>query len=153
MKKLAAITLAIVFCAGIALAANFNSLGYVDVQKVFREYKEAEKAQQDLSKEEEAFKKEFEGSQEKLRKAEKDGKKREELDKMRKDLEEDLTPKRESLLRLNEQLTAKLQLEIVDAVQKVAKKVGIDTVIDKQVVITGGMDLTEMVVTELNKSK
>jgi Skp family chaperone for outer membrane proteins len=33
----------------------------------------------------------------------------------------------------------------------VAKKVGIDLVLDKQVVITGGMDLTELVINELNK--
>ena len=45
----------------------------------------------------------------------------------------------------------KLQLEILEAVKKVTKKVGLDMVLDKQVVITGGMDLTEMVINELNK--
>lgn len=52
---------------------------------------------------------------------------------------------------MNAQLTGKLQQEILQSVQKVAKKVGIDMVLDKQVVITGGMDLTDMVLTELNK--
>ena len=56
-----------------------------------------------------------------------------------------------SLLKLNEQLTGKLQLDILAAVKKVAKKVGIEMVLDKQVVITGGMDLSDMVVNELNK--
>jgi Skp family chaperone for outer membrane proteins len=104
-----------------------------------------------LAKQEESFKKEFEESQKKLEKAEKDGKKPEELEKMKKELEEKLAPKRESLLKLNAQLTGKLQQEILQSVQKVSKKVGIDVVLDKQVVITGGMDLTEMVLTELNK--
>jgi outer membrane protein len=139
------------FIAGVSQAANFTSIGTIDVQKVFKGYKETSKAQADLAKQEESFKKEFEESQKKLEAAEKDGKKKEELEKMKKELEEKLSPKREELLRTNEQLTMKLQAKILDAVKKVAQKVGIDTVLDKQVVITGGMDLTEMVITELNK--
>ena len=151
MKKLVAIILTLAFLGGVASAVGFTNIGYIDVQKVFREYKGTENAQEELGKQEEAFKKEFEESQKKLEKAEKDGKKKEELEKMRKEFEEKLAPKRESLLRLNEQLTAKLQLEILESVKKAARKVGIDLVLDKQVVITGGMDLTELVITELNK--
>lgn len=151
MKKLVTLLLTLVFLGSVASAVGFTNIGMIDVQKVFREYKETSKAQEELSKQEETFKKEFEESQKKLEKAEKEGKKKEEIEKMRKELEEKLAPKRESLLRLNEQLTAKLQLEILEAVKKVSKKVGIDLVLDKQVVITGGMDLTEMVINELNK--
>jgi outer membrane protein len=146
VKKLIAFILALVFLGSAAFAA----VGYIDVQKVFREYKETKKAQEELSKKEEAFKKEFEESQKKLQEAERDGGDRSELEKMRKELEEKLTPKRENLLRLNEELTVRLQQKILTAVEKVAKKVGIDLVLDKQVVITGGMDLTEMVINELN---
>lgn len=151
MKKLLVVILALAFVAGVSHAANFTSIGVIDVQKVFKEYKETEKAQSELSKQEESFKKEFDESQKTLAKAEKDGKKPEELEKMKKDMEEKLAPKRETLLKLNAQLTGKLQQEILQSVQKVAKKVGIDMVLDKQVVITGGMDLTDMVLTELNK--
>lgn len=151
MKKLIIALVALAIIAGVSHAANFTSIGVIDVQKVFKGYSATEKAQTELSKQEESFKKEFEDSQTQLAKAEKDGKKPEELDKMKKDLEEKLAPKRETLLKLNAELTGKLQQEILTAVQKVAKKVGIDMVFDKQVVITGGMDLTEMVLTELNK--
>lgn len=151
MKKLVALVLALAFFGSVASAASFTNIGFIDVQKVFRQYKETSKAQEELAKQEETFKKAFEESQKKLEKAEKEGKKKEDLEKMRKEFEEKLAPKRDSLLRLNEQLTAKLQLEILDSVKKVAKKVGIDIVLDKQVVITGGMDLTEMVINELNK--
>jgi len=147
VKKVFAFVLTLLFLGNAAFAA----IGHIDVQKVFREYKETKKAQEELSKKEEAFKKEFESSQKKLADAERDGKDRTELEKMRKDLEQKLSPKREELLKLNERLTVQLQQKILDAVKKVAKKVGIDLVLDKQVVITGGMDLTEMVVTELNK--
>ena len=56
-----------------------------------------------------------------------------------------------ALLRLNEQLTTQLQAKILGAVKKVSKKVGIEVVFDKVVVINGGTDLTEMVLTEINK--
>ncbi|MFH1361710.1 MAG: OmpH family outer membrane protein [bacterium] len=151
MKKLLVFVLACFVLTGIAQAANFSSIGYIEVQKVFKEYKETEKAQKELAKQEEEFKKEFEKSQEKLEKAEKDGKGEEELTKMRQELEKKLGPKREALIKMNEQLTAKIQLEILEAVKIAAKKVGIEIVLDKQVVINGGMDLTEMVVSELNK--
>ena len=74
MKKLLAILLTVAFLGSVASAVGYTSIGYVDVQKVFRDYKETEKAQEQLGKEEESFKKEFEESQEKLLKAEKDGK-------------------------------------------------------------------------------
>lgn len=151
MKKFIVGLIAVALLAGVSGAANYTNIGYIDVQKVFKEYKETTKAQGELSKQEESFKKEFEESQKKLEKAEKENKSQEELEKMRKELETNLAPKRENLLRLNEQLTGKLQLDIIEAVKKVAKKVGVDIVLDKQVVITGGMDISEMVVTELNK--
>lgn len=147
MKKLIALALTVIFLGGAAFAAT----GVIDVQKVFREYKETKKAQEELSKKEDAFKKMFDESQKKLQTAERDGKSRDELDKMKKDFEKKLTPKRDELLRLNERLTVSLQQKILKSVEKVAKKVGIDLVLDKQVVITGGMDLSEMVINELNK--
>ena len=151
MKKLIAVLLGAVFLASIASAASVSSIGFIDVQKVFKEYKATSKAQEELKKQEESFKKEFEESQTTLEKAEKDGKSKEALEKMKTDLETKLAPKRESLLRLNEQLTGKLQQEIIVAVKSVGKKVGIDIILDKQVIITGGMDLTELVINELNK--
>lgn len=147
MKKLIALALTVIFLGG----AAFATTGVIDVQKVFREYKETKKAQEELSKKEAAFKKMFDDSQKKLQKAEIDGKSRDELDKMKKDFEKKLSPKRDELLRLNEKLTVSLQQKILKSVEKVAKKVGIDLVLDKQVVITGGMDLSEMVINELNK--
>jgi outer membrane protein len=151
MKKFIVLFLALALLGGVALAADFTNIGFIDVQKVFREYKETEKAQKELSKQEESFKKDFEESQKQIKKAQEDGKKTEEIEKLNKDLEKKLEPKRTSLLKLNEQLTSKLQKEILDAVNKVSKKLGIDLVLDKQVVITGGMDISEMVINELNK--
>lgn len=151
MKKLVVLSVLLAFWGNLVFAASLSTVGFVDVQKVFLEYKETQSAQKELQKQEEAFKKEFEESQKKLEKAEKEGKKEEELEDVKKELEKKLTPKRESLLQLNQQLTTRLQKEILVAVEAVSKKVGIDLVLDKQVVITGGVDLTDLVINELNK--
>ncbi len=143
----------VVFCfmASLSVANAASSMGFIDVQKVFKEYKETAKAQKDLSKQEESFKKDFDDSQKKLKEAEDKGKSKDDLEKMKKDLEDKLSPKRNELMKLNEQMTTKLQAQIVAAVQKVSAKVGIDIVVDKQVIIVGGMDLTDLVINELNK--
>lgn len=156
MKKLVSVLVLVsfvMFFAGSAFALGASSIGYIDVQKVFKEYKETSKAQEQVGKQEEEFKKEFDESQKKLSEAEKKSMKKEELEKLRKELEDKLVPKRQSLIELNEKLTAKLQSEILSATKDVARKVGIDVVFDKQVIITGGLDLTEMVINKLNEGK
>lgn len=139
------------FVLGSTFAQAATSIGYIEVQKVFKEYKETAKAQEQVAKQEEEFKKEFEDSQKKLAEAEKKNMKRDELEKLRKDMEDKLQPKRQSLIALNEKLTSDLQSKILAATKEVAKKVGIDVVFDKQVIITGGVDLTEMVINKLNE--
>jgi len=151
LKKIAAVALLTIFACPLAIAQDLSGLGFIDVQKVFKGYKQTEKSQGELAKEEASFKKEFEDSQKKLADAEKNNKSKEELEKMKNDLEAKLAPKRDALMKLNEQLTVKLQGQIVKAVDAVAKKMGIETVLDKQVVIVGGSALTEMVLNELNK--
>jgi outer membrane protein len=153
MKKLIAIALFLTIFVGLTSSAFAQgaSIGFIDVQSVFKGYKETKKAQEQLAKKEEAFKKDFEASQKKLTDAEQEGKSREDLEKIRAEEEKKLEPKRSELLRLNEELTVKLQQQIVKSVEKVAKSVGIDVVVDKQVIIVGGVDLTDMVINELNK--
>ena len=152
MKKLAAILLFVFLAANVAMAQSAtSSTGFIDVQKIFKEYKATADAQKQLSKDEESFKKDFDDSQKKLEEAQKDGKSKDEIDKMRASLEEKLSPKRDELLKLNEQLTVKIQKDIVAAVTKVAQKLGLEIVVDKQAVIYGGMDVTDMVLSELNK--
>jgi outer membrane protein len=147
-KVLAASLVMVGILSSLAAAAN---IGFIDVQKVFNGYKETSKAQEELSKKEKDFKTKFEESQKKIEDAKKDGKKEAEVEKLTKELEEKLAPQRKELLSLNEALTGKLQGDIVSSVTAVAKDVGIDIVVDKQVIITGGVDITELVLSKLNK--
>ena len=140
------------FClATAAKAAALSSIGTIDVQKVFKGYKATVKAQEQLSKQEADFKKDFEESQKKIEAAKADNKTDKEIEKITKDLEDGLAPKREKLMKLNEALTSGLQKEIIAAVQGVAKNLGLETVFDKQVVIVGGMDISDMVINKLNE--
>jgi len=151
MKRIAAGAVVFAFVLSIASVAFGQNLGYIDVTRVFKEYKETEKAEEVLKEKKEDFEKKFEDAQEKLEKAEKDNKSKEDIEKLREELEKELEPMRKELVTFNEQLTRKLQQDIISAVEKVAKKLGIDIVVDKQVIITGGVDLSEMVINELNK--
>ncbi len=156
IKKMTTALVVLFFAANFAMAqaatsSATSSMGFIDVQKIFKGYKATATAQQQLSKDEESFKKDFEDSQKKLEDAQKAGKTKEDIEKMRTSLEEKLSPKRDALLKMNEKLTVSLQKDIVTAVSKVAQKLGLETVVDKQVVIYGGMDVTDMVLSELNK--
>lgn len=155
MKKVIAGVIAVAFIGmvflGTARAASVMSIGYIDVQKVFAGYKETSKAQEQLKKEEEEFKKDFEARQKKLEEENKKGKSKAEVDELTKKLEEELLPKREKLLKMSEELTVKLQRDIVGSVKEVSKNLGLDLVLDKQVIIDGGIDITDMVINKLNK--
>jgi len=140
-----------VFLATFVVSSFADSIGFIDVSKVFREYKKTEDAEDKLKKAKDDFEKEFKEAQDRLDKAERDKKTIEEIEKLKKELEEKLEPKKKELVMLNETLTAKLQADIISSVEKVSKKLGIDIVVDKQVIITGGVDLTEMVIVDINK--
>lgn len=137
----------------VSRAVSLNSIGFIEVQKVFKAYKETGKAQEKLAKEEATFKKEFEESQKKLEAAKTAKKSQKEIETITKELEEKLAPKREQLMRLNEELTTRLQREIVTSVKSVAKNLGLDIILDKQAVIIGGVDVTDMVINKLNEKK
>jgi len=153
MKKIAIIfgvlTMLVVFSAATMAA----TIGYIEVQKVFTEYSETKTAQKDLDEKQKEFKQKLDEKQEEIDKAKKDGKSETELRAMIKDMEKELDPEKEKLLRVNEEMTRKLQSAIVSAVESVSKELGIDVVLDKQVIITGGVDITDMVLTKLNKKK
>ena len=152
-RTLASLLLASFLVLTVAPSYAAAALGVVDVQRIFKEYKKTEGAQSQIHKEEDAFKKEVEKAQAKVTKAREANKSQAEIEKLSKEIEAQLTPQREKLYTLTGQLTSELQHDIVAAVTDVSKKLGMDTVLDKQVVITGGVDITDMVISRLNQGK
>ncbi len=127
-----------------------ENIGFVDLQKVFLNYKETEKARAGFEKKQKQLRKELEKKQKKLEKAQKDNKKPEEIKKLVEEIQEELQPKQEELMKLNNQLMAKIRGDIIKSTQKVAKQYGVDLVLDKQAILTGGFDLTDFVIEDLN---
>ncbi len=136
--------------ASSAISASLSGIGVIDVQKVFKGYQETSKAQDALAKKDADFKKEFDASQKQIEDAKTAKKSDKEIETLTKDLEAKLSPKRDELMKLNAALSGKLQKDIVTAAQGVAKTMGVDVIFDKQAVITGGVDLTDMVIDKLN---
>lgn len=149
--KFVSVLVVLVFCLSFTASAFAASIGFIDVNKVYTEYKEYKKVKDELKKKEDDYSKSEKEAQEKLDKAIEEKKSEIELKKLRDELLETLKPKGEEYLSVKKQLMDKINNDIVTATGKVSKKIGIDVVVDKVAVITGGVDLTNMVITELNK--
>ncbi|MBU0581204.1 MAG: OmpH family outer membrane protein [Candidatus Margulisbacteria bacterium] len=153
MKKIKVLIGVIFLLVAFSVTSIAATIGYIEVGKVFTEYKETKKAQEKLDQRQKEFKAKLEEKQEEIDKARREGKSETEVRDIIKDMEKELDPEKEELIKMNDEMTKKLQGEIVKAVESVGKELGIDVVLDKRFVITGGVDLTDMVLTKLNKKK
>jgi outer membrane protein len=148
--KLAKIILSLAVVASVSLAAT---VGYIDVKQVFEGYGKTKTVQDDLNNKMKDYEKLRNKHAQKLTEAKIDGKTEKELEKLQEDMKKELGPKEAEIQMLNDEQMAKIRKDIIAAVDAISKEVGIDVVVDKQVIISGGMDLTEQVITRLNKKK
>lgn len=144
--------LAMAVTAAPSLAAPpAGALGYVDTQKVFQGYKEAQTAQSKFRREAQAYQEDLADAQKKLEEARKAGKSPDEINKMQKKFEDELKPKKTRVEALDRDLSGKIKKQIEQVIAQVAKAKGVPTVVDKQVILYGGTDLTDDVLSRLNK--
>ncbi len=127
-----------------------ENIGFVDLKKVFDNYKETKIATERFEKKQAELRKELEKKQKQIEKAQDAKKDPDVIRKLVEEIQEDLQPKREELMKLNNQLMAKIRTDIIRATNKVSKKYGVDLVLDKQAILTGGFDLTDFVIEDLN---
>lgn len=146
MKK--SILLALVLFCSVSFAAT---VGFIDVEQVFKSYNKTKAAQEEINNKMKDYKKAAAKYQQKMEDAKIDGKTEKDMEKIREEMQKELDPKETEIKMLNEEKMAKIRKDIVAAVDSVAKELGIDVVVDKQVIITGGNDLTEMTLDKLNK--
>lgn len=132
-------------------AAPAGAIGYVDTQKVFQGYKEAQTAQNKFRQEAQAYQEDLADAQKKLEEARKAGKSPDEINKMQKKFEDELKPKKTRVEALDRDLSGKIKKQIEQVIAQVAKAKGVPTVVDKQVILYGGTDLTGDVLSRLNK--
>lgn len=142
---------AVLAVAPAARAQAAGVVGKVDTQKVFQNYKDAQEAQSRFRREAQAYQEELADDQKKLEEAKKAKKPEDEIAKMQKRFEEDLKPKKSRVEALDRELSGKIKKDIEQVIADVAKSKGIATVLDKQVVLYGGVDLSDEVLKRLNK--
>jgi Skp family chaperone for outer membrane proteins len=142
------IALFLIVCFSFSVFAA--GMGFIDVQKVFMNYKEAKKMQEDFAKKEEAYKNKVEQKQIELDKVKND---QEKFKNLKKKITDELEGERDDLIELNQKLTTQLKEKILVAVKDVARSYALDTVVDKQVILYGGVDVTDWVIENLNKKK
>lgn len=148
MKKLLAL---FVLTLALVQFVHAESLGFIDVQKVFLGYKEAQKLSEQFEEKQRDFKKDYDAKEAEVMKAIREGKSQAEIDKMKENIKSELEPKQKQLQDFNERSTLKIREEIVKATKDVAKDVGLTMVLDQKVFIIGGLDLTDLVLKKLNK--
>ncbi len=148
MKKFLLLSLVSTILLSITFA---DSIGYIDSALILKQYNKAITAQNDLSKKQKEFQDEVIAKQQELEKAKTSSKNEEELTQLKDSYEESLRPKKEELIALNQKLSSEIEKDIIDTAKKVAKQLKVDVVLDKQVVLAGGLDLTSLVLSSLNK--
>jgi Skp family chaperone for outer membrane proteins len=147
MKKLA-VTLFVMTLITSAFAAT---VGFIDVEQVFKSYNKTKAAQEDINNKMKEYKKAVAKYQQKMEDAKIDGKTDKDIEKIKEEMQKELDPQETEIKMLNEEKMSKIRKDIVTAVDGVAKELGVDVVLDKQVIITGGNDLTDMTIEKLNK--
>ena len=138
----------VLLVTGLSMA---SSIGYIDTQLVVKQYNKAIAAQSDLVRKQKELQDLVIKKQAELEVAKAASKNEDELSKMKDLFDEELQPKREELMGLNQKLSTDIEKDIIDATKRIAKQLRIDVVLDKQVVLVGATDLTNLVTNHLNK--
>lgn len=126
-------------------------IGFIDMDKVLFNYKEAKAIQEEIIKSREDYQKNFMEGEEKILKAKEKNTSDSEIKKLVEELENDLRPQQEAIIRKETEMQRGLLEKVVESSESVAKNYGIDVILDKRVVLVGGFDLTDYVIRKLNK--
>ena len=152
MTKLSKMLLVgIVAIGGLSTDAFADNVGYIDMQRLNQAYPAAQKAEQDFQKKYQDYQKLVEEKQKRIEDLKAKKKKDEEVKAAIDATEKELKPKQDELFKLRNDLLTKLQSDILAVTKQVAKEYGIDVVIQKEAVISGGFDLTDFVIEKLKK--
>ena len=152
-KVLAVVAITSVMVCSAASRLRADAIGYIDVKKVFTSYAKTQRAQADLEAKEKAYGTAFDEKNKKIQEAKDKNQAEADVQKLIKQYEDELEPQKKEIVELNNRLSTELQQDIIKAVEAIGKELGIDVVLDKQVIITGGTDLTELVIARLNAVK
>ncbi|MCX5849905.1 MAG: OmpH family outer membrane protein [Deltaproteobacteria bacterium] len=151
MKNAVLIVILVFLMSLMVGSVHAATFGYIDVQKVFLTYEKTKKAQEQIQKKEQKLQEEIATKQKQVEKEQSKGMSEADLRNLVSKFEKEIEPKRAEIIESQQKITQEIQTEIVKATDSAAKKMGIEIVLDKQVIITGGVDITDKVIELLNK--
>jgi len=163
LKKLLLLSLVVIF---VALSANGFAaemkMGYVNMRKVFFEYKKTQTFNKELEGKDAEVKKEIDKKTAEIRKLRDEidllsesakAKKEPELRKKLEDLDAYRKDKIEGFIREKDEMFKEIREDILDVASRYAKKNGYDIIFDEAIFVYAGTqyDITSTVIKELNK--
>ena len=122
-----------------------SMVGVVDGERLFDEYPGAQDASKRISDVQDELRNEITESEKVYTKFEEQKKSETEKLTKKKELQSKIDLKAQEARKLIENLSGKIEKDIVEAIQIVSKKKGIDVVFDKRAVLVGGNDITDSV--------
>ncbi len=131
--------------------AQASKIGFVDGEKLFDDYPSAQEASKKISDAQDLLRKEIADSEKIFDEFEKQKKSEAEKATKQKELQAKIDAKANETKKMIETLSNKVEDDILLAIKKVSTEKGLDIVLDKRAVLTGGVDLTETVLNELKK--
>lgn len=152
MNSIKRMFLAFALLLGAVSTLHADNVGYIDLDRVLFNYKESKKIQEEVQKRREGYQKEYDSRQKELEQAKKT-KKDAEIQALVSKMESELKPKQEEVLKYEMEVQRGLLTKVTKTAQEIASGYGIDVILDRRVVLVGGFDLTDFVVTALNKQK
>jgi len=157
MKIVKLITISLIMMGMMIGSVNAapSKAGYIDVQKVLLSYEKARKTQEQIIQKEQLLQDEISAKRNQAEKARNRGVSDAEVKNLLNQIEKDYEPKRAELNESRQKTEREIKNDISNAIGEVAKKMGIEEVINKQVLFytTNFVDITDKVIELLNKKK
>ncbi len=128
-----------------------DNIGYIAMERILMNYEEAKTIQQELQEKRDAYQQEVVEKRKEIEDARKAKKSEEDIQRLVTETEANLKLKQEGIFRNEVEKQEKLLAKIINLGNLVAKEYGIDVVLDKRVVYSGGFDLTDFILDKLNQ--
>ena len=122
--------------AGVASAADKGAVGVIDARQVMSQHPDRQTVEEQMQAAVEEVKKDFDEKSQGMTDQEK---------------ADYYQQSQQRLMQKQQELVEPIEQSVKDAVKKVADTKGIGVVLDKSVVVYGGQDITQDVITKLNK--
>lgn len=151
MKKTTGMIIMVFIMLMMAYSVNATTIAYIDYQKVFTNYEKTKKGQDELKKKEQLIQDEITKKQKLYEKEKEKNVSDGDLRKLAEKFQKEIEVKRNELMESSKKMTNDIQNDIVKATEVVVKNMGVEIVLDKQIIITGGTDISDKVLEQLNK--